>query len=257
MAAPQAQSKSPGSSKPSADELAALTVAQDLWGAGNLSPLDEIFEAQALVTSPPTKASKLAVIAPNIGRKIQLYSKETGVWLDVFESAPELARFEREKGVKAAFKAWDNSPTLLGAAKFTDVFAFQVGALFGDDLPLTYDRIAKSLRSHGRAFFADILAAPGAAPSRLLALSAHYEAMAGAGWGISKETDLSRELILKICRGFHSNTEKLAELRKLDGPAKARMTAAFYTQLERWVRVAMQLQAGTMVAVGWCGELPS
>lgn len=254
MGVPQTKSKAAGAGKPSQDELAALTVAQDLWGTGNFSPLDEIFEAQALVTSPPTKKSKLAVLAPNVGRKIQVYSKETSVWLDVFESAPELARFEREKGVKAAFKAWGAQPDLLGTGKFTDVFAFQAGKL-GGDLGTLYGRIAKSLRTQGGVFAADTVAASGAGRPPLFTPSEHKAAIEDAGLRITKEIDLSREVMLKIRRGFQHCTEKVAELRDLEGPAKLQMTVAFCTQLERWARVAMQLEAGKIAACCWRAEL--
>lgn len=256
MGSPLAKSKPAGAGKPSPDELAALTIAQELWGAGNFSPLDEIFEAQALVTSPPTKKSKPAVLAPNVGRKIQVYSKDTGVWLDVFESAPELARFEREKGVKAAFKAWGDQMDLLGTGKFTDVFAFQAGKL-GGDLGGLYGRIAKSLRAQGSVFAADTVTASGAGRPQLFTPTEHKAAIEGAGLRITKEVDLSREVMLKIRRGFQHSTEKLAELRKLDGPAKLQMTVAFCTQLERWARIAMQLEGGKIAACCWRAELPA
>ncbi|MFZ1991022.1 MAG: hypothetical protein WAW96_14775, partial [Alphaproteobacteria bacterium] len=64
----------------------ALTICQDLWGHGNLSPLDDPFESRALVAVTPNKKSKLAFVGRHLGRRLHRFSKESGVWIDAFES---------------------------------------------------------------------------------------------------------------------------------------------------------------------------
>jgi len=236
----------------------ALTLAQDLWGQGNLSPLDEVFESQALVTLTVPKTAKLAVVARHMGRRLHRYSKDTGLWIDAFESEPELSRFSKDKDAKMSLKPWDNSPNLLGAGKFTDVIAFQTSAL-NEDLPAIYGLIAKSLKKAGRLYAADLMlegpsraAAPGrvALLQNLKPLDEHKQAIVAAGLSVEKEFDLTHEVIVRIRSGFQESTDKLSEICHLEGPLKAQMTAAYCAQLEIWATAAVLLETGKIVARG-------
>jgi hypothetical protein len=254
MAAPKANVSPTTKTGAAAALSAALIIAQDLWGHGNLSPLDDIFESHALVALAPSKVAKLAVVAAHMGRRLQRYSKDTGLWIDAFESEPELSRFTKEKDAKISFSAWDTSKKPLGAAKFTDLIAFQTSARC-DTLAAFYELAAKCLKSQGRIFAADLVLTPGAREPAAGALfkslkpwNDHQQAVGAAGFKIEKELDLTQELMAKIRHGFHAGTEKLGELRQLEEPHKCRMTAAFCAQLETWATAAMLFETGRLCA---------
>lgn len=251
MGAPNVSSRSQAGAKPSESEEATLSMAQELWGQGHLSPLEEILESQALVSLPLGKASKVAVVAPFLGHRLQRYSKEKGLWIDAFESDLGLARFVREKGTKASFKAWSgDQPGLLGTSRFTEVLVFRP-SLICEDLPLLYSETAKSLRAGGRIFVGDLASSskrpfpPGTRP-----MPDHLNAMKGAGLMPGPEVDLSRELNLKIRRAFLKSTEKLPDLRALQEPLKARALAAYFAELGQWAAVATVIEAARLTVFG-------
>jgi hypothetical protein len=230
-------------------------LAQELWGHGNLSPLDEIFESQALVTLAVAKTAKVAFVARHLGRRLQRYSKETGLWIDAFEAEPALSLLHKDKDAKISFKPWDNSPKLLGSAKFTDVIAFQMSALSAE-LPAIYGLLAKSLKKAGRLFVADFMAGAAGARTRagpallqnLQPLADHKQALAAAGLAVLKEFDLTQDVVVKIRHGFSASTEKLSEIRQLEQPLKRQMTAHYCAQLETWATAARLLEAGMITA---------
>jgi hypothetical protein len=234
-----------------------LTLAQELWGHGNLSPLDEIFESQALVTLAMPKTAKVAFVARHLGRRLQRYSKDTGLWIDAFEAEPALSLLHKDKDAKISFKPWDNSPKLLGSGKFTDLIAFQVSAL-SKELPAIYGLLAKSLKKEGRLFAADFTAAEAGvrapAPSgpallqHLKSLAEHKQAIVAAGLRVEKEFDLTQEVVVKIRHGFGASTEKLSEIRQLEQPFKRQMTALYCAQLETWATAARLLETGRITA---------
>jgi hypothetical protein len=240
-----------------------LTLAQDLWGHGNLSPLDEIFETQALITLAVPKTAQVAFVGRHLGRRLQRYSKDIGVWIDAFEAGPALSLLHKDKDAKISFKPWSNSPKLLGSAKFTDVIAFQVSALC-EELPALYGPLAKSLKKGGRLFAADFMA--GAAAPRALAgpsvlrnlktLAEHKQALATADLAVVKEFNLTQEVIVKIRHGFGASTEKLSEIRQLEQPLKRQMTAHYCGQLEMWATAAKLLEAGMISARALLADKP-
>ncbi|HXZ69227.1 MAG TPA: hypothetical protein VEH07_11605 [Alphaproteobacteria bacterium] len=229
----------------------ALAICQDLWGHGNLSPLDDPFESRALVALTPNKKSKLAFVGRHLGRRLHRFSKESGVWIDAFESEPELSKLVKEKGDKIMLKTWENNPALMGDGKFTDVIACQPSQL--DELGAVYGFIAKSLRPEGRLFIADLaletpaLAGPGLF-QHLQSFAEHRQALSAAGLRLGEETDLSKDIMTKIRGGFQACVDKLVELRSLEEPAKRQITLAFGSQLEIWATVALLLETGRLSA---------
>ncbi len=221
-------------------------------GNGNLSPLDDPFELRALVSLTPTKQSKLAFVGRHMGRRLNRYSKETDLWIDVFEGEPELSRQLKETDAKLTYKPWEKSPGLLGEGKFTDIVACQTSQLeasLGD----VCGQIAKSLKAGGRLFHADLAldAAPTAGPQvlqHLKPLTEHKAALASSGLKLSQEIDLTKEIIATIRSGFQACTSALAALRTLDEPHRRLMTLSFGAQLETWASIALLMETGKITA---------
>jgi hypothetical protein len=250
-----ARERDPAAAHVSGLQAPDLTLAQELWGHGNLSPLDDLFESQALVTLAVPKTAKLAFVGRHLGRRLQRYSKDTGLWIDAFEAEPALSLLYKEKDAKISFKPWDNSPKLLGSAKFTDVIAFQMSALC-EELPAIYGLLGKSLKKGGRLFTADFMAGTASPRTRagpallqnLKTLAEHKQALAASGFAVVKEFDLTQEVVVKIRHGFSASTEKLSEIRQLEQPLKRQMTAHYCVQLETWATAARLLEAGIITA---------
>jgi len=68
-----------------------LAVTQNMWGAGNLTPLDRIFVSTAIGTLAVTSKAIFGAICYHFGQRLFSFSREVDIWMDAFECGPAVS----------------------------------------------------------------------------------------------------------------------------------------------------------------------
>jgi hypothetical protein len=236
-----------------------LAVAQDLWGVGNLSPLDDLFGSAALMSLAVTPTSIFGVIGCHLGARLKRYSTDTGVWIDVFTNEPPLSLQDHDNARIKLHRLNDKGRTL-AKSRFSALAVLQASKN-SHSLQATYGECANGMKRGGQLFSADLMrlstgeacslqARTDAKAQSFPSLRDHKNALAAAQLSIQNEHDLTGHLMAAIRHGFLKGTNMLGILRKLDEPWKSQRLSAFCSQLQTWLNLFQSLQDGEVTAKG-------
>lgn len=251
---------SPDQAMDKSNSESAFTLAQDLWGAGNLSPLDHLFGSTAIMKLVPKGG--ISFIGYHLGRRLHRYSEDTAIWIDAFEAEPSVSRFHLKKNSKIKLGKWAGGADLLKKNRYPNAVAIQASSVC-PSLETVYRQCAQGLKSTGRLFAADLMftdsgggtpqgeSIVGPGGQKLLSPAQHKNALAAAGFKIEAEYDLTDGLIAAVRSGFRDSIKLVGELKALEEPQKGERITAFCAQLDTWGRLYTLAQKRLIIAKGF------
>jgi hypothetical protein len=225
-------------------EESALVAAQTLWGRGNLSPLDHLFSATAVVNLVPK--GNLGFIGRHLGHRLHRYAEDSEIWIDAIEAEPALSRIHKKKKTTIKSYSWSGDASPFKKDRYATFFVIQAG-LFPAPLEAVYGQCANALKVKGKLFAGDLMWA--SADSRPASLSGnagvlnekslhtfdeHKAAIASAGISIEQTTDMTEGFTAAIRAGILGAAKDIQEWRELGEPRKSQRKAALFAQFETW-----------------------
>jgi hypothetical protein len=231
-----------------------LAVAQDMWGAGNLTPLDSVFASRAIGTIVPTQGGNFGTLCYQLGHRLFTFSREGGIWIDAFECESALSKLEKRPKDKVKLATWSPETKQLGANRLTHLAVLSPSRLQGSQEKLVLEA-AQSLKKDGQLFYADVLYGPKGRPikgrqqlSRPVDVKYWFEC---AGLALYSEIDITSDIRLALVRGLHNSLNMLANIRKLREPWRTQRFNAFEKELEEAVRLHVAMEREELVAMGF------
>lgn len=234
----------PSATEPQSES--SLAVAQSLWSRGNLSPLDGLFGATAIVKLVPT--SGFGFIGNHLGQRLHKYANDLGVGVDAAEADPTLTgRYAKNKSSIRSVE-WNPDVPIFKAGQH-EAFIVLLGSALRGSLAAVYGQGAAGLRRGGKLFAGDLMVSdenvgapcpPWVGPfggSPLYPFKAHASAVEFAGFAIEGKNDLTENFMAAVRSGLLQSLNMLEELRSFDNPNRIRRIEAFAAQLEAWKRV--------------------
>ncbi len=249
------RSASPASRKPSASEPG-LAIAQDLWGRGNLTPLDSLFGAAAIVRLNPTAG--FGFVGNHLGQRLRKYADDTGVAVDAAEAEPALTRLTAKGKSSIRAVAWKPDTALFKKNRHRAFIALQTGVL--NDLPgIVYRQCAQGLKIGGKLFAADLMLSDSGDTARRGAGSGlpapcpfdeHTAALKSAGFDVECRYDLTENFMAAVRSGLLQSLGMLQEFRGLEKAGRIERACAFAAQLETWKTLYSLAEARRLEAIG-------
>ena len=258
----------PGSAdaaNPSNDESlseSSLAVAQSLWSRGNLSPLDALFGATAIVKLIPTAG--FGFVGSHLGHRLQKYADDTGVAVDAAEADPTLTRLYARNKSPIKTTEWKPDAALFKKNRHRAFIALQMSALPGP-LEIIYGQCATGLKVGGKLFAADLMETgsknagfgpvgdgmPGG--STLRTIEEHVSTLKSAGFDVGNKGDLTENFLAAVRSGLLQSLAMLGDLRAPNASNRVQRTFAFALQLKTWkamhdLAAARKLQATCILA---------
>ena len=231
-----------------------IAVAQDMWGEGNLSPLDNVFASTAIGALAVTGKAIFGAVCHHLGHRLFCFSREIDIWLDAYECEPALSLIQKRPKDKIKLGAWNANENKLGKDRYTKLAVLGMSKA---SVPLAslFDDCASSLKRKGNLFVADLVAGNGrAAPlaryGDLESLADHRSALSNAGFALCNEVDLTADVEGAIRRGFHNSLNALANIRALKEPWRSQRLAAYCRQIEIMGNLYRDLECGCVSAAG-------
>jgi hypothetical protein len=235
-----------------------LAVTQDMWGVGNLTPLDNIFASTAIGALALTDKGIFGAVCYHLGDRLFCYSREIGAWIDVFECEPAVSQVQKRPKDKVKLHLWNANEHRLGKNRFTKLAVLYASKLSGSYTDLSRD-CANSLKPGGNLFFADLVAgkdkAGASLPTRfgkmeLQSLEDHKGVLSQAGLTLCNAYDLTGDVAAAIRRGLYNSINMLANIRTLKEPWRGQRLAAYFRELETLSRLYCSLENGDVAAAG-------
>lgn len=240
----------------------ALAVAQSLWSRGNLSPLDALFSATAIVKLVPT--SGFGFIGNHLGHRLQKYADDLGVAVDAAEAEPTLTRLYAKSKTSIRSTEWNPEIPLFKKSRHQAFIVMQANALRGP-LETVYGQSVAGLKRGGRLFAADLMVIGGddgeprricAGPfgrSTLCSFEEHASALEFAGFHIESRNDLTENFLSAVRSGLLQSLDMLEELCAVDKLNRIQRIGAFAAQLEAWkgmydLAAARKIEAACILA---------
>lgn len=223
----------------------ALAVAQSLWGRGNLSPLDNLFAATALVKLVPRAG--FGFIGHHLGQRLRRYAEDSGMKIDAAEAELALSRLytSRKKAINTI--EWKPDTPFFKLDRYDAFVVLQASALC-TSLETVYAKSVRAVKVGGKLFAADLTGGndtvgPASVRQRvqplggtqpLRTLDEHMAAIASVGFEIESTHDLTPNCLAAVRSGFFQALGMIEELRALDDTNGAQRMRAFAEQLEAW-----------------------
>ncbi len=235
-----------------------LAVVQDMWGPGNLSPLDDVFASAAIGALAVTNAGIFGAVCYQLGNRLFSFSREVDTWIDAYECEPTVSHMRKRLKDKIKLSRWAADGHQLGKCRFTKLAVLQACKIPGSFADLTCD-YANALKQKGNLFLASLVAGKAksaeASPMHfgdleLRSLDDHKAALTQAGLALCSEYDLSTDVRGGILRGLYNSINMLTHIRTLKEPGKGQRLAAFYRELETLSRLYRGLETGDVAAAG-------
>lgn len=227
-----------------------LAVAQDMWGAGNLTPCDGVFASRAIGTIVPTQGGNFGVATYQLGHRLFTFSREAGIWIDTFEGESALSKIEKRPKDKVKLATWAPGGNQLGSNRLTHLAILAPSRFSTTPHALSVDA-AKSLKKDGQLFLADVMCGPHGRSSNTRCRAEDYKKwLTDAGLKFYNEVDITSDVRVTLIRGLHNSLNMAANIRKLHDPWKAQRFQAFEKELESVVTLHMAFERGDAVAVG-------
>lgn len=230
-----------------------LAVAQDLWGAGNLTPFDNVFASWAIGALVPTKHAAFGVLGYHLGRRLFGFGRESDLWIDAFEGEAALSRLEKRPKDKVKLAPWVPGIKLLRPARYSHLAVLMPSRLAGEQ-----DRIlreaAVALKPGGCLFLAELTAArdgmtlPGMTTFRS---EADYRGWLDAtGLSFNAVKDMTHDVEIALLHGLSCSLNMLAIARTLSEPWRKQRLDAFRREMESAVLLHTAMSHGAVKATG-------
>ncbi len=226
---------------PSNDESlseSSLAVAQSLWSRGNLSPLDALFGATAIVKLIPTAG--FGFVGSHLGHRLQKYADDTSVAVDAAEADPTLTRLYAKNKSSIKTTEWKPDAALFKKKRHQAFIALQMSALSGP-LEIIYGQCATGLKVGGKLFAADLMETgarnAGSGPdggSTLRTIDEHVSSLKSVGFDIGNKGDLTENFLAAVRSGLLQSLAMLEDLRSPNASNRVQRTSAFALQLKTW-----------------------
>jgi hypothetical protein len=238
----------------------ALLVAQDIWGLGNLSPLDYLFASTAIMNLVPKL--NMGFVGCHLGRKFHRYAEDTGIWIDAFETDLTLSRLHKKKNSTIRLNEWRSDPALLKKDRYPSFVVVQAGAVCAS-LESVYGPAANGLKMTGKLFAADLMRVGsdghaegqkspvnGPGGQSLHTFDEHKNALESVGLAIEGKYELGDSFMGAIRSGLRQSLKSLSELQSLGEPCQSQRRSAFCVQLQMWVTLYKLAQKREISAIG-------
>ncbi|MGA7710920.1 MAG: hypothetical protein WCA81_03385 [Rhizomicrobium sp.] len=237
-----------------------LAVAQDMWGVGNLTPLDNVFASAAVGALAVTTKAIFGTVCYQLGDRLFNLSREIDVWIDAFECEPALSEIQKWPKDKVKLIPWKEGGQTLPSKRFTKLAVLHASRIPGS-LPELTAKYAASLKSDGQLFLADLVAGKADAHAQfggleLRRFDEYKDALKKAQLTLSHEYNLDKEIRGAILRGLYNSINMLANIRMLKEPWKGQRLAAFYKELDSLSRLYRDIENGDIAAVGILAQKP-
>lgn len=227
-----------------------LAVAQDMWGAGNLTPFDSVFASRAIGTIVPTQGGNFGCVCYQLGHRLFTFSREAGIWIDTFERESTLSKLEKRPKDKIKLAAWKPGSNQLGANRLTHCAILSPSKCTGSPHGLALEA-AKALKKDGQLFVADVMCGPNGKPAADRRNAEDWKTwLCDAGLKFYSEIDVTTEVRGTLLRGLHNSINMAANVRKLQEPWKGQRFKAFEKQLEEVIILHTAFERGLAKAVG-------
>ncbi len=241
-----------------------LAVTQDMWGIGNLTPLDGIFASTAVWALTVTNKGCFGVVCYHLGDRLFRLSREVDAWIDAYECEPAVSRIQKRPKDKIKLHAWNPEKCPLAKNRYLKLAALNVSRIPGATEALAH-AYADSLKSWGDLFLADLVSGKdedgATSPVRfgdrkLQSLASHKKALTEAGIKLCNEYDLTNDTKGAIRRGLYNSLNMLVNVRQLKEPWKSQRLAAYYRELEALSNLYNKLENGEVKAIGILAQKP-
>jgi hypothetical protein len=231
-----------------------IAVAQDMWGAGNLTPFDSVFASRAIGTIVPTVGGNFAALCYQLGHRLFTFSREGGIWIDAFEAESALSKLEKRPKDKVKLATWSPGKKQLGSRRLTHLAILSASKLSGSTEILIRES-AQSLKKDAQLFYADVMYGPNGRPVEdQPALTRPDEVkywLECAGLKYYSQIDITGDVQMTLLRGLHNSLNMVANIRKLREPWRKQRFQAFEKELEDAVMLHLAFQRGEKVAMGF------
>jgi hypothetical protein len=230
-----------------------LAVAQDMWGVGNLTPLDSVFASRAIGAMPPSQSSAFGVVCYQLGHRLFTFSREGGIWIDAFEGEHALSRMEKRPKDKVKFAKWTPGKKQLGNSRLTHLAMLSPSRLDGPHNELVNDA-ARAMKKDGSVFVADLMQKregvelPGL--PKMHSPDEYRSWLDAAGLKFYNEHDMTGDVRVALLCGLHHSLNMLANARKLRDPWRSQRLHAFQQELETTVALHLAMDRGDVAAIG-------
>jgi hypothetical protein len=227
-----------------------LAVAQDMWGLGNLTPLDSVFASRAIGTIVPNQGGNFGCVCYHLGHRLFTFSREAGIWIDSFEAESALSKLEKRPKDKIKLAAYSPGRNQLGANRLTHLAVLAPSKLGGSPEVLAREA-AQALKKEGQLFLADIVCGPKGKPVTGRCRVDDYKTwLSAAGLKYYSEFDVTNEISGTLLRGLHNSLNMLVNIRRLQEPWKGQRFAAFEKELAAIVGLHKAFENGYSAAIG-------
>ena len=233
-----------------------LAVAQDMWGVGNLTPLDNVFASAAISALAVTTKAIFGTVCYQLGDRLFNLSREIDVWIDAFECEPALSEIQKWPKDKVKLIPWKEGGQALPPKRFTKLAVLHASRIPGS-MPELAVKYATSLKPEGQLFLADLVSGNAKADAHahfggleLRSFDEYKEALKNAHLTLSHEFNLDKEVRGAILRGLYNSINMLTNIRMLKEPWKGQRLAAFYKELDSLSRLYRDVENGDITAVG-------
>lgn len=231
-----------------------LAVAQDMWGQGNLTPLDSIFASRAIGTIVPTQGGNFGSLCFQLGHRLFTFSREGGIWIDAFEAESTLSRLEKRPKDKIKLATWNPGTGQLGSNRLTHLAVLSPSRLKGSP-ETTIKEAAQAMKKDAQLFYADLLYGPHGRPVKGRTQLARPEDIKYwtecAGLKFYSEVDITSDVRVTLLRGLHQSLNMLANIRNLQDPWRSQRFKAFEKELEETVRLHLSIERQEIIAMGY------
>lgn len=240
-----------------------LALAQNLWGRGNLTPLDTQFGSMAIIKLVPTAG--FGFIGYHLGHRLQKYADDMALAVDAAEVEPALTRLYKKHKSSINTRVWTRDLSLSKANRHHSFIIFLPSTLC-TPLEDLYGTCATSLKMGGKLFVADIMETkPGVTkesnvkfmgcPDKLAlgCFDNHIQALKSAGIEVECDYDLTENVLAAIRSGLSQSLEMLENLRVSQDVQRLPKMIAFAEQLEIWRKLYSWTEAANIKATGLLG----
>lgn len=237
-----------------------LTIAQHIWGRGNIAPLDCLFGSQAVMSLLPSKGFGFRGV--HLGSRLLKYAEDMQAYVDAAEREGALTRTYAKSGSRIhSFSPW-SMDAMFKPGRYGAFIILQSSALSIRPENL-YKEGAECIKPGGKLFIADLMEIDddpgfgmkmrGLAASqgwRFHSFKVHVQGVQEAGLKIEQVHDLSAPLLAAIRCGFQKSLYLLAQFRNGEAECRAKRLARYWEQVEAWGVIYTLIETAKLSARG-------
>ena len=211
-----------------------LAIAQDIWGMGNLTPMDDVFGSLAVRTLAAPSNAIFGAVCYHLGNRLFEFSREAGVWIDAFEGESAVTQIEKRPKDKIKLHHWTPGKTDIKKNRYTHFAVLNAGRI-PHTTPEHLQDCVRALRTGGTLFFADLVQTGSKSYNigqSLHHIEQHRKAFADVGCEVYNEFNMTDEVKLAIFKALSQSLNMLARVRLLKEPWRKQRLHGFYKELE-------------------------